>query len=157
MKHRFAWAISCLAALVLGVAVSGSRGVSFPQAQRPFSTSSIRGSYGTSYIVALSNLSGPTQFLSGTGIYYADGAGHLTGEETTNTNGQVCSGTLTGSYTVNPNGTGTASVTFAATTPGCSDVSIEQNLVIVDSGRIVRVADTMPTEVTILEEWQKQM
>ncbi len=97
------------------------------------------------------------QFLSGTGVYQADGAGHLTGQETTNTNGQACSGTMTGTYTVNPEGTGTVSVTFTATTPGCTDVGFQQSLVILDSGRIVRVADTMPTEVTIFEEWQKEM
>ncbi len=156
MQHRYLWTASVLAALALAAAGTGG-GVSNAHAHKAFSTSSIRGSYGTSYSVALANPSGPTQFLSGTGVYEADGAGHLIGEETTNTNGQVCSGTLTGTYTVNPNGTGTASVTFTATTPGCSDVSFEQSLVILDSGRIVRVADTMPTEVTIFEEWQKQM
>ncbi len=157
MQYRLLWAISFLAALALGAAVSSGRGVTIQHAQRTFSTSSMHGSYGISYIVALPKVSSATEFLSGTGVLKADGAGHLSGEETTNTNGQVCSGTLTGTYTVNANGTGALSMLFAATTPGCSDVSIEQNLVILDSGRIVRVADTMPNEVTIFEEWQKQM
>ncbi len=157
MQHRVLLAVSVLAALVLGIAVSSGGRVPIVYANRAFSIASIRGSYGTTYVVALPNASGPTQFLSGTGVIEADGAGHLRGEETTNTNGQVCTGMLTGTYTVNPNGTGTVSATFNATTPGCSDVSIEQNLVILDSGRIVRVADTMPNEVTIFEEWQKQM
>lgn len=157
MQHRFLWIASFLAALAIGIAVSSGGGVSTAHAQRSFSTASIRGSYATSYSVALPNPSGPTQYLSGTGVYQADGVGHLTGQETTNTNGQVCSGTMTGTYTVNPDGTGTVSVTFTATTPGCPDVSFQQSLVILDSGRIVRVADMMPTEITIFEEWQKQM
>ena len=157
MQGRFLWIALALAALTLGAAVSGGGGVSIAHANRTFSTASIRGSYGTSYIVALPDPSGPTLFLSGTGVYQADGAGHLTGEETTNTNGQVCSGTMTGTYTINPNGTGTVSVIFMAATPGCSDVSLQQSLVILDIGRIVRVADTMPNEVTIFEEWRKQM
>ena len=107
MQHRFLWTASILAALALAAAVSGGGGVSIAHANRAFSVATIHGSYGTSYSVALPNPSGPTQFLSGTGVFEADGAGHLTGEETTNTNGQVCSGTLTGTYTVNPNGTGT--------------------------------------------------
>ncbi len=157
MEHRFLWAASVLAALAIGVAVSGGGGMSAARAERVFSTASIRGSYATSYCVALPNASGPTQFLSGTGVFQADGSGNLTGQETTNTNGEVCSGTMIGTYTVNPNGTGTVSVTFTATTQGCTNVSFQQSLVILDSGRIVRVADTMPTEVTIFEEWQKQM
>lgn len=157
MQHRFIWAASILAALAIGVVVSGAGGVSIVHAERAFSTASIRGSYGTTYSVALPNPSGPTQFLSGTGVYQADGAGHLTGQETTNTNGQVCSGTMTGTYTVNANGTGAVAVIFTATTPGCTDVSFQQSLVVLESGRIVRVADTMPTEVTIFEEWRKQM
>ncbi len=157
MQGRVLWIVSVSAALAIGIAVSSGDGISTAHAQRVFSTASIRGSYATSYCVALPNPSGPTQFLSGTGIFQADGAGHLTGHEITNTNGQVCSGTMTGTYAVNPDGTGALSVTFTATTPGCTDVSFQQSLVILDSGRIVRVADMMPTEVTIFEEWQKQM
>ncbi len=153
MHHRLLWSALLLVALALGVAAFGRAHAQ----QRGFSNASIHGSYGISYIVALPNISGPTQFLSGTGVIQADGKGQLTGEETTNTNGQVCSGKLTGNYTVSPNGTGTVSAVFTATTPGCSDVSIEQTLVIMDSGRVVRVSDTMSTEVTIFEEWQRQM
>lgn len=157
MPH-FSWQRPVMAALLLALVVGGGNGNdSSAHADRAFSTASIRGSYGISYSVALPNASGPTQFLSGTGVYQADGAGHLTGEETTNANGEVCSGTLTGTYSVNPNGTGTVSVTFTPTTVGCSAVSFQQSLVIMESGRIVRVADTIPTEVTILEEWRKQM
>ena len=156
-QNRFSWQLVIWAALALALAVRVGVSRSVVQAQRVFSDTSIHGRYGITYTVALPNPQGPTQFLSGTGVYEADGAGHLTGEETTNANGEVCSGTLTGTYTVNPNGTGTTSVTFTPTTNGCSVVSFQQSLVIVDSGRIVRVADTIPTQVTILEEWQKQM
>lgn len=159
MPH-FSWQRPVMTALLLALVVGGGNGNdSSAHADRVFSTASIRGSYGISYSVALPNGQGPTQFLSGTGVYQADGAGHLTGEETTNTNGEVCSGNLTGTYTVNPNGTGTVSVTFTptSTTDGCSAVSFQQSLVIMESGRIVRVADTISTEVTIFEEWRKQV
>ncbi len=157
MQHRFLWAASVLAALAVGIAVGGGRGIATAHAEKVFSTASIRGSYGISYSVVLPNASGPPQFLSGTGVFQADGAGHVTGHETTNGNGQVCDGTMTGTYTVNPDGTGTLSVTFTATTPGCTDLTFHQSLVILDSGRIVRVSETLPTEVTLFEEWQKQM
>jgi hypothetical protein len=156
MNYRLLWRQPVLFA-ALAVVACGCGGGSSAHAQMGFSTASINGSYGISYCVALPTASGPTQFLSGTGLYEADGAGHLTGAETTNANGQVCTGNLTGTYTVNRNGTGTASVTFTPTTAGCSPVSFQQSLVIVDGGQIVRVADTIPTEVTISEEWQKQM
>ena len=157
MKHCFSWKSWFLALLAVGVAVGAGYGDSLGHGQGVFSDASIRGSYGISYCVALVNPSGATQLLSGTGVCHLDGAGHLTGEETTNTNGEVCSGTLSGTYSVNANGTGTASVTFSPTTTGCSVISFQQSLIIIDSGRIVRVADTIPTEVTIFEEWQKQM
>ncbi len=158
MRDRFSWQRLVFVALLFALVVSGcGGGRSNAHAQTVFSAASIKGSYGISYVVALPNASGPTQFFSGTGVYQADGAGHLTGAETTNTNGEVCSGDLNGTYTVNSNGTGTVSVTFTPTTPGCSAGSFQQSLVIMESGRIVRVADTIPTEVTIFEEWRKQM
>ncbi len=157
MRHYVLRQRSGLAVLLLALAASScGGGNAIARAQTAFSVASIRGSYGISYSVALPSASGSMQFLSGTGIYRADGAGHLAGEETTNTNGEVCSGTLSGTYAVNPNGTGTASVTFTPTTAGCSAGSFQQSLVIVESGRIVRVADTIPTEVTLFEEWRKQ-
>lgn len=157
MTNLLSWRRFACAALVLALAISGCGDESSAaHAKAVFSDTSIRGSYGISYSVALPVVSGTNEFLSGTGIYQADGAGNLTGEETTNANGEVCSGTLKGSYTVNPDGTGTDSVTFDPTTVGCSVISFEQSLVIMDSGRVVRVANTIPTEVTIFEEWQKQ-
>lgn len=162
-RDCFSWVVApasvpvVLAVALLALAVSGcGGGGSTAHAQTVFSLASISGSYGISYSVALPNASGAAQFLSGTGLYQADGAGHLTGTETTNANGEVCSGNLAGSYTVNPNGTGTTSVKFTPTTAGCSPVSFQQSLVIVDSGQTVRVADTIPTEVTISEQWRKQ-
>jgi hypothetical protein len=114
MQHRFYWLASVLAALVLGLVASIGSGGPIAHAQRMFSAASIHGSYGISYSVALLNPSGPAQFLSGTGVYQADGAGHLTGEE--------------------PNGTGTVLVTFTSATAGCSVVSFQQNLVIMAQG-----------------------
>lgn len=58
---------------------------------------------------------------------------------------------ISGSY-----GIGTVSVIFSPTTAGCSPSSFQQSLAIMESGQIVRVADTIPTEVTIFEEWRKQ-
>ena len=157
MKYHSSWPFWMLGIVALVVAVSAGYTDSIAHAQRVFSNANIRGSYGISYSVALVNSSGAAQLLSGTGFYHADGAGHLTGQETTNTNGEVCSGSMTGTYSVDPNGTGTATVAFTPTTPGCSALTFQQSLVIMESGRIVRVADTIPSEVTIYEEWRKQM
>ena len=47
------------------------------------------------------------------GILVGDGVGGLTGTQTFNADGLICSGTLKGGYTVNADGTGTLnSVTF---------------------------------------------
>jgi hypothetical protein len=137
--------LSALLALVgLGCGGGGSA-----HAQGGFSLSSIHGSYGFNFSVFASN---PTGVLSGTGVYSVDGNGHLKGNETFNENGVTCSGSLSGTYTVNPDGTGTTSVTFTPTTQGCTAINFTQSLVIVDSGKIVKVSDTIATEETIIEE-----
>jgi hypothetical protein len=157
MKYYSSWQFWIFCIVALAIAVSAGYGDSVGHGQRVFSAASIRGSYGISYVVALVNPSGATQLLSGTGVVQADGAGHLIGEETTNTNGEVCSGSMAGTYSVEPNGTGTATLTFTPTTPGCAGLTFQQSLVIMESGRIVRVADMIPSEVTVFEEWRKQI
>lgn len=158
MRHYLSLRVLVCAALALALAAWGcGNDGSAAQAQKAYSAASIRGSYGISYSVALPSSTGPAGFLSGTGVYRADGAGGLTGEETTNADGQVCTGTLAGTYRVNPDGTGTDSVTFTPTTAGCSVIKFQQSLVITDARQIVRVSNTMPTEVTISEVWRKQM
>lgn len=64
-------------------------------------------------------ISGPaTGPIAGTGIFAFTSAGTLTGTETFNAIGTVCTGTLSGTYTLNTDGTGTITVTFTSTTCG---------------------------------------
>lgn len=56
--------------------------------------------------------------IAGNGIFAFASAGTLTGTETFNAIGTICTGTLSGTYTLNTDGTGTITVTFTSTTCG---------------------------------------
>jgi hypothetical protein len=122
-------------------------------AKSGFSLRSIKGTYGFFFVVqAVPSL----QPESGTGVITADGKGYVTGIETFNTGDQVCVDVgLSGTYTVNPNGTGTMSINFDSQTQDCSG-SFTTSFVILDGGKIIRLAGTDPGFVTISEEWRKQ-
>jgi hypothetical protein len=78
----------------------------------------------------------------GTGVFVSDGAGNLSGHQTYTASTTVCEAAIKGTYTVNPDGTGTASIHFTSTTPGCKDGSYTQSLVIGNAGALVLLSNT---------------
>lgn len=139
--------------VVIGLALCASGcGGSNATAQTGFSNSSLKGNYGLSFSASVL----PTGHIAGTGVFMADGKGNITGVETVNVDGSVCSATLTGTYTINSDGTGTDTLEFTPTTEGCAAATFQQSLVLVDSGNVVKVSTDSSTEVTIFEEWRKQ-
>jgi hypothetical protein len=95
------------------------------QAQPPYTTADFKGTwgFGVSGTVIFTPPSPPTANCAGwtpvslpiaiDGTLIGDGTGGLTGTQTFNANGLVCSGTLKGTYTIAPDGTGTLNnVTF---------------------------------------------
>jgi hypothetical protein len=77
----------------------------------------LAGSYGVTFSGTVINASGFTGPIAGVGIFLLDGRGHVTGQETFNVTGTVCSGTVVGTYTTSPAGVGTVTTTFTPTTP----------------------------------------
>ncbi len=107
------------------------------QAQPPYSAADFSGTWGfgvSGTVIFTPPLSGPTPNCSGwtpvslpisiEGTLIGDGKGGLTGTQTFNADGLVCSGTLKGGYTVASDGTGTLdTVTFtpnAGSPAGCT-------------------------------------
>ncbi len=99
------------------LALTGLRGIA--EAQPPYSAADFKGTwgFGVSGTVIFTPPTPPTPNCSGwkpaslpiaiDGILVGDGKGGLTGTQTFNGSGLVCSGTLSGTYTVNADGTGT--------------------------------------------------
>jgi len=110
--------------LLFASVLVGVRGLA--QAQPPYTTADFKGSYGIGVSGTViftppagvppatdcSNWTSVSLPIAITGLLTANGTGGLTGTETFNTQGEVCTGTTAGTYTVNSNGTGTFSVTF---------------------------------------------
>ena len=112
-----------VAFLQFALGLLGARGTA--QAQPPYSAADFLGTwgFGVSGTVIFTPLSLPTPNCAGwtavslpiaiDGTLVGDGKGGLTGTQTFNVNGLVCSGTLKGTYVVAPDGTGTLdNVTF---------------------------------------------
>ncbi len=57
-------------------------------------------------------------------------------------------------YTVNPDGTGTDSITFTSTTPGCTSGSYTQSLVLGSKGDPVLLSNINGDQIN--EEWHRQ-
>jgi hypothetical protein len=99
-------------------------------AQPPYSAADFLGTWGfgvSGTVIFTPPVSGPTPDCVGwtaatlpiaiDGTLVGDGKGGLTGTQTFNVSGLVCTGTLKGTYTVSPDGTGTLNnVTFTPAT-----------------------------------------
>lgn len=141
--------------LVLCVCVGcGSSG----HAQTDFTVASIKGSYGFSFSVAIPGQTS-VAFVGGTGVYNADGSGHLSGTESYNSttnSGHSCIGVaISGTYTVNPDGTGTDTINLSSSDPQCSG-SFQQALVIAQGGNVVKATNIQPGAVLIAGQWTRQ-
>jgi hypothetical protein len=136
------------ASLLLVLACSGKA-----SAQKGFSLSSLKGSYAGTFS-GKANTGTQLLPLLGTGVFVSDGAGNLSGHQTYTVSTTVCEAAIKGTYKVNPDGTGTASVHFTSTTPGCKDGSYTQSLVIGNAGALVLLSNTNGDQIN--EEWHLQ-
>jgi len=127
-------------------------------AKAGYTLKSIRGTYAVSFSVAVPSQNG-TDFIGGTGIYRADGAGNLTGTESYNstlsTDHQCTNVGISGTYTVNPDGTGTDSITLTSSDPSCAG-SFSQAIVIAQQGTVVKATNLQNGFVLIAGEWTRQ-
>jgi hypothetical protein len=134
------------------VALSGAGGAA-AAGQSGFSKASLNGSYAGIFSGTIPHKSG-TETILGTGVFIADGKGHLSGKETYTLGTQTCEATLSGTYTVGSDGRGTDNVTFTATTAGCAGGTYTQSLVIAGGGSLVLLANTNGQQIQ--EQWYIQ-
>ena len=103
----------------------------------------------------------PVGYVSGVGQFTSDCRGGLTGSETENLNGTICSYTVAGTYKINSDGTGVDALTATPSGGPCnSPVSFAQSIAVADGGRIVKVISGTTqrgtNQVTIQQEWVRQ-
>jgi hypothetical protein len=89
----------------------------------------LAGSYGFTFSGTVNMASGFTGPIVGVGTFLLDGRGNVTGQETFNVTGTLCSGSLAGTYTTSRAGVGTVTATFTATTSDCPTPSASLDLI----------------------------
>lgn len=128
------------------------------KAEQSFTVASIQGSYAVFFVVARP---GPTtvDFMSGTGVFHADGDGNLTGTESYNATADgsysCIDVVVTGTYSVNPDGRGTTDLTLSSPDPRCA-TSFSQAIVVARGGDVVKVANIQPGTALISGQWTRQ-
>jgi hypothetical protein len=112
----------------------------------------INGSYASLFSGTTTGAS-PAPF-AGTGIFIADGHGKLSGHETINLNGVVCSFKLGGTYTLAADGCGSNAINFFDGGTGCAAGSYTQRLAVADGGNLIVLSNTNPGDVAS-EQWHR--
>jgi hypothetical protein len=134
------------------VALSGPGGDA-GTGQTGYSKASLNGSYAGIFSGTIPHKT-RSETILGTGVFIADGKGHLTGAETYTIGTTTCEATLSGTYTVGPDGRGSDSITFTPTTAGCTGGTYTQSLVIAGGGSLVLLANTNGQQIQ--EQWYIQ-
>jgi hypothetical protein len=134
--------------LILGVGAATARG--------GFSMHSLKGGYASTFSGKLNIGGGTLVPIMGTGLFIADGHGHLTGHETYTVDTTVCDASISGSYTIDPDGTGTDSITFTppASETNCQGGSYTQSLAIAENRKLVLLSNTNGDQID--EQWHRQ-
>jgi len=65
-----------------------------------------------------------------------------------------CEATISGTYTINPDGSGTDSIAFTTSSPGCASGTYTQALAIAQRGELVLLSNTNGDQIN--EEWHLQ-
>lgn len=146
------WTFGVLAVLVM-LLVSGTRRCGDAEAHRGFSLASLKGSYAGIFSGKINTGGGLLRIL-GTGIFLADGHGNLIGHESYTVVTTPCEASISGTYMINSDGSGTDSVTFTTSTPGCTGGSYTQALAIAGRGELVLLSNTNGDQIN--EEWHLQ-
>jgi hypothetical protein len=113
----------------------------------------IKGSYASLFSGTTIGGSSPLPF-TGTGIFVSDGRGNLSGHETINFNGMVCSYKISGRYTLATDSSGTNAINFIGGGPGCDGGSYSQSLSVADGGNLVLLSNTSAGDIAT-EEWHR--
>ncbi len=142
---------AALVALAAGPVLAAGNGDAAPR--QGFSVAALHGAYAGRFSGDVDTGKGWVPIL-GTGVFIADGAGHLSGRETYMVGTQVCTATIAGTYAVAADGTGSDAVTFKAE-PGCQSGSYTQSLAIGRHGDLVLLVNTNAGN-RIEEEWHFQ-
>ncbi|HUC18370.1 MAG TPA: hypothetical protein VMA37_11885 [Acetobacteraceae bacterium] len=140
-----------LVALMAAPAVAATNGDT--AAQQGFSVATLHGSYASRFSGEIDTGKAWIPIL-GTGVFVADGSGHLSGRETYMVGTQVCTATIAGTYAVASDGTGSDAITYKAE-PGCEGGSYTQSLAIGRHGELVLLVNTNAGN-RIEEEWHSQ-
>lgn len=145
---RNAWVLAGLAVVVI-IAATMDTGRAAPI----YSTFNILGTYRVAF-TGVSLSTGTPE--SGIGVFVADGKGGITGIESFNNGGQVCTNVaVKGTYTVDGNGMGTMSATYSSPVPGCSG-DFDLGLLVVDGGKIVKAFAAGSGFITLSEDWFRE-
>jgi hypothetical protein len=142
---------AALVALAAAPAIAANNGDAPPQ--QSFSVASLQGAYASRFSGEVETGKVWVPFL-GTGVFIADGSGHLSGHETYMVGTQVCTATIAGTYTVESDGTGSDAVAYK-TEPGCEGGSYTQAFTIARHGELVLLVNTNVGD-RIEEEWHSQ-
>jgi hypothetical protein len=142
---------AALVALAATPAIAASNGD--PAPQQSFSAASLQGAYASRFSGEVNTGKEWVPFL-GTGVFIADGSGHVSGHETYMVGTQVCTATITGTYTVESDGTGSDAIAYKAE-PGCEGGSYTQSLAIARRGELVLLVNTNAGD-RIEEEWHSE-
>lgn len=120
-----------------------------------FSMQSLNGSYVGTFSGKI-NVGGTLVPILGTGLFVADGRGHLSGHETYTIDTTVCYSSISGTYAINRDGTGKDSVKFTppASEANCAGGRYTQSFAIGDQGRTVLLSNTNGDRIN--EEWYRQ-
>jgi hypothetical protein len=118
-----------------------------------FSLASLHGSYAGIFSGKIKTPKGLLRIL-GTGIFVADGHGHLTGHETYTVVTTPCEASISGTYTINPDGSGKDSAAFDTSSQGCTSGTYTQALAIAQGGELVLLSNTNGDQID--EEWHLQ-
>ena len=151
MGHARQMLAAMLVALAATPAIAPSNGDAAPQ--QSFSAATLQGAYASRFSGEVESGKAWVPIL-GTGVFIADGSGHVSGHETYMVGTQVCTATITGTYRVASDGTGSDAITYKAE-PGCEGGSYTQSLAIARHGDLVLLVNTNAGD-RIKEEWHSQ-
>lgn len=107
-----------------------------------FSNKSFKGRYAFGLVGASSLVLASEPRTVATGVFVADGNGHVTGHGSFRSGGVTCLGNINGNYSVNTDGTGILSSNIQTSTPGCFTSVLDLAIVLANQGKIIEAANT---------------
>jgi|SRR5579875_883892 len=146
--HRISVFVICCLLSALCAACGGSSA-----SAQSMTAANLKGAYAGEFSGEIKTASGYTPF-DGTGVFIADGNGHLSGHETYTSDGRVCDATIAGTYQIAADGTGTVSLAYTGITAGCGSGTYTQSLVLGGSGQVAYLANTDGNQIS--EQWHLQ-